>query len=668
MPGSNANSLHARTALWLSLCCAGFTFLSACSKPESSSLATDPASLATEFTQRFNADFASRLNLRDPQSQDDAQRGLIARPKGQVKNAEGKVIWDYDSFDFLQGEAPATVNPSLWRQALLNNQIGLYKVAEGIYQLRGFDLANMTLIQGKSGWIVVDPLTSKETASAAMAFARQHLGDKPVVAMVFTHSHADHFGGALGILSAEEVKARNIPVVAPVGFMEEATSENVLVGPAMTRRSQYMYGSTLPRNAAGLVDNGLGKAVAYGSIGILPPTVLVEKASEELTLDGKRFVFHNVPGSEAPSEFVFYLPEDKAFGGAELFGHTLHNLYTLRGAKVRDALKWAGYMDQAIDYTREAEVMFNQHNWPVWGRENILAHMEKQRDVYRFLHDQTVRRMNQGQTPNEISEEMALPPELEQFLNGRGYYGTLRHNVKAVYQFYLGWYDANPANLNPLPPVEASKRYVELAGGVDKLIQAARKAYDSGDYRWCAELIKHVVYAEPQNGVAKELQAKSFEQMAYVAESGPWRNVYLTGARELREGPPSQGLNRRSIVDMLRHTPTERFLEAMAASLNAEKASGVDLTINLLFTDTQETVVLQVKNSVLHHRKAPPDPSAAATLKLTKAFFLDMMTGEAGAADLLTSDQTKIEGSTLKLAKFFGLLDKADGKFNIVTP
>jgi alkyl sulfatase BDS1-like metallo-beta-lactamase superfamily hydrolase len=643
--------------------------LTACSKTDAPvKVQIDPNSAATQTTQTFNAQLAASLNLKDPQSMADATRGLIAKPTGRVKNADGKVVWDYDSFDFLKGEAPATVNPSLWRQAILNNQIGLFKVKDGIYQLRGFDLANMTLIEGKTGWIVVDPLTAKETAQAAMAFVKQHLGDKPVSAMIFTHSHVDHFGGALGVLTAEDAKAKNIPVVAPAGFMEEATSENVLVGTAMSRRSTYMYGSTLPRNVGGLIDNGLGKAVAYGTIGILPPTVLVEKPSEELNLDGKRFVFYNVPGSEAPSEFVFYMPEDKAFGGAELFGHTLHNLYTLRGAKVRDALKWANYMDQAIAYTAEAEVMFNQHNWPVWGRENILGHMEKQRDVYRFLHDQTVRRMNQGQTPNEISEEIAMPKALDQFLNGRGYYGTVRHNVKAVYQFYLGWYDANPANLNPLPPVEASKRYVELAGGIDALVKSAQKSFDAGDYRWAAELVKHAIYSNPDHKAAKELQAKSFEQMAYIAESAPWRNVYLTGARELREGGPSEGLARKSLIDMLRHTPTDRFLEAMAASLNADKAEGQDLKINLHFTDTQDNYVLHVKNSVLHHSKAPKATDAVSTLNLTKGFFLEMMTGEAGAADMLLSDQTKIDGSTIQLGKFFGLLEKATGTFNIVTP
>jgi alkyl sulfatase BDS1-like metallo-beta-lactamase superfamily hydrolase len=455
--------------------------LAACSESPAPS---DPNSAASEFTQAFHAEVAKNTDLVDSANNADARKGLIAKPTGKVLNDAGEVIWDYDEFNFIEGKAPSTVNPSLWRQASLNNQIGLYKVADRIYQLRGFDLSNMTLIEGDTGWIVVDVLTSEETARAAMAFARKHLGDKPVTAILFTHSHVDHFGGALGVLSAEEVAARNIPVVAPIGFMEEATSENLLVGMAMARRSIYMYGKRLPRNPEGLIDNGLGKAVAYGKVGILPPTLVVKESRETHVLDGLEFMFHNVPGSEAPSEFVFYLPTLKAFGSAELFGHTLHNLYTPRGAKVRDALKWASYMDEAIAYAGDAEVMFHQHNWPVWGAENVRTFMEKQRDVYRFIHDQTVRHMNAGFTSTEIAEKVQMPPALNSFLSGRGYYGTVSHNVKAVYQFYMGWFDANPANLNPMPPVEAAKKYVDVAGGMDALLNKAEEAVNKGEYRW----------------------------------------------------------------------------------------------------------------------------------------------------------------------------------------
>ncbi|MBN8476373.1 alkyl sulfatase dimerization domain-containing protein [Sulfuritalea sp.] len=632
--------------------------------------ATAPAASGgdvTAVTAKANEATAKAQDLSDPKSFEDAKRGFIAAPTGQVRDAAGNVIWDFDSYAFVKGPAPATVNPSLWRQALLNNQVGLFKVTEGIYQLRGFDLANITLIEGKTGWIVVDTLTARETATAAMAFARKHLGDKPVSAVIFTHSHVDHFGGALGVISAEEVARRKLPVVAPSGFMDEATSENIMMGVAMARRSMYMYGGRLPRDAKGSVDTGLGKAVAYGQVGILPPTVVVDQPRQELTIDGLRFVFHNVPGSEAPAEFVFYIPERKAFGGAEMLSHTLHNLYTLRGAKVRDALKWADYIDQSLVHAADAEVIFNQHHWPVWGQERIREFMVKQRDTYKFIHDQTVRQMNAGLTAPEIAETLKLPKSLDDYLNVHGYYGTVRHNAKAVYQFYLGWFDAHPSNLDALPPVEAGKRYVILAGGIDKLAAAAQAAFDAGDYRWAAEMLKHAVYAEPKNKAASELLARSFEQLGYVAESAPWRNFYLTGAYELRNGVPQKGITIDMLVDMLQYAPIERFLERMAASLDGAKAADANLRINLVFSDLKESYVLQIDNAVLHYHKAPPDKDANATLTLTKAFFLKMMTGQAGAKELLLSDQTKIEGSKIDLGRFFSLIEKAPGVFPIVT-
>ncbi|MGZ5215713.1 MAG: alkyl/aryl-sulfatase [Caldimonas sp.] len=626
-----------------------------------------PAGDVTPTVRQANAEVAQAADLSDPVAFGEAKRGFIAAPTGQVKAADGRVIWDYDAFAFVRGPAPATVNPSLWRQALLNNQVGLFKVADRIWQLRGFDLANISLIEGQTGWIVVDTATSRETAAAAMAFARRHLGDKPVSAVVFTHSHVDHFGGVLGVISAAEAAARRVPVVAPVGFMEEATSENLMMGGAMPRRSMYMYGDRLPRDATGLVDDGLGKAVAYGSVGVLAPTIVVDKPEQELVLDGVRFVFHNVPGSEAPAEFTFALPDLKAFCGAELMSHTLHNLYTLRGAKVRDSLKWAAYLDQSLDQLAGAEVVFNQHHWPVWGAERIRDFVVKQRDVFRYIHDQTVRQINLGLTAPEIAESLQLPKSLRDHLEVRGYYGTVRHNVKAVYQFYMGWFDAHPSNLDPLPPVEAGKRYVALAGGKDKVLAAARQAFDAGEFRWAAELLKHAVYADPKDKAASELLARTFEQLGYLAESAPWRNFYLTGALELRQGPPEKGIALDLALDMLEHTPIERFLERMAASLNGPRAEGVKLTVNLVFSDLGESWVMRVDNAVLHFEKAAPAKDANATLTLTRGFFLKMMTGGSGAKDLLLSDQTKIEGSRIDLGRFFALIDKAPGTFPIVT-
>ena len=634
-------------ALLLALCA-----LMACQKLESTS---NPSKMPA---QTGSSDWLEKS---------DARKGFVAAPSGQIKDAQGKLIWDFDAFAFIQGDAPPTVNPSLWRQATLNNQIGLFKVTEGIWQLRGFDLANMTLIQGKTGWIVVDALTAQETSTAAMAFARQHLGPQQVSGLIFTHSHADHFGGALGVISAEEAKARKVPIVAPSGFMEEATSDNILMGPAMGRRSMYMYGSNLPKSPTGLVDNGLGKAVAFGKLGILQPNITVQAEKQALLIDGVRFVFHNVPGSEAPSEFTFYLPDFKAFCGAEIMGHTLHNLYTLRGAKVRDATKWAAYLNNSLRYVENSDVVFNQHHWPVWGAANIQDFIVKQRDTYQFIHDQTVRQMNAGLNAAEIAENLRLPPSLDEHLSVRGYYGTVRHNVKAVYQNYMGWFDAHPSNLDPLPALQASEKYVSLMGGVDKVVAAAQEAMGKAEYRWAAELLKHAVYVAPKNTQAKALLAQSFEKLGYSAESSAWRNFYLTGALELREGAPSKGMPRDGLIDMLSQTPIERFLEAMAASLNASKAEGQKLKINLVFSDTKQSFVLSLENSVLHHVQARPDQSANATLTLTQPFFIKMVLDQAGAKDLLLSNQTKIEGSKIDLALFFSMLDKAPGNFSIVT-
>jgi alkyl sulfatase BDS1-like metallo-beta-lactamase superfamily hydrolase len=649
-------SLQVVCALVAALC------IGACSRPSQA-----PAAGPVGDAAAVNAAVAKARDWSDPGALADARRGLVAAPDGEVRDAAGRVLWDHAGFAFVDGDAPPTVSPSLWRQARLNNQAGLFKVADRIWQLRGFDLANLTLIEGATGWIVVDALTSKETAEAAMAFARRHLGDRPVSALIFTHSHVDHFGGALGVLSPQDAAARRVPIVAPAGFVEEATSENLLMGVAMARRSQYMYGSRLPRSPQGLVDNGLGKAVPYGRVGLLAPTVVVDAPGRELTIDGLRFVFHDVGGTEAPSEFVFAIPELGAFCGAELFAHTLHNLYTLRGAKVRDALKWAGAMDAALDWSKGATVLFNQHNWPVWGEASVREFIELQRDAYRYLHDQTVRLMNAGLGPQEIAESIRMPTRIHEHLSVRGYYGTVRHNVKGIYQHYLGWYDAHPSNLDPLPPAEAARRYVELAGGIDRLLESASRAASSGDHRWAAELLRHAVLAQPGSAAAREALARSFEQLGWAAESAPWRNVYLTGALELRQGPPERGVPRDAVLDMLAHAPTERFLEAMAASLNGPAAEDATLAINLSFSDSGENWVLRLGNGVLHYRAALRDPSASATLLLTRPFFLRMMTGAAGAKELLLSDETRIEGSRIDLARFFSLFDKAEGRFPIVT-
>ncbi len=638
---------------------------------------SEPTADATATTAAANAAYGKSLDLADPVDAQNAARGLIARPQGKLLANDGSVIWDYDRFAFAQGDAPPSVNPSLWRHAVLNNNTGLYQVSQGIYQLRGFDLANMTLIEGGTGWIVVDPLTTQETAAAALAFAREHLGDKPVTAIIFTHSHVDHFGGVLGVVSGEEAERRQLPIVAPEGFLHEATSENILVGPAMGRRSVYQFGNSLPASATGNVNAGLGQAVAMGSVGILPPTLVVDHTPQAVTLDGVRFIFQNVPGSEAPAELAFYLPDLKAYCGAEIMVPTLHNLYTLRGAKVRDALRWSGYIDEALVRFGDAEIFFASHLWPTWGNANITHYMKQQRDAYKYIHDQTVRMINTGMKPDEIAEQISFPRELQEGYSVHGYYGSLKHDARAVYQFYMGWFDGNPANLDRLPRVDAARRYVELMGGSDQVVSAAQAAFDRGEYRWVAELLNHVVFAQPGNQGARVLLASAYDQMGFVAESAIWRNFYLTAAQELRSGVIGNAPNPALAINMLSWAPVESFLEAWAASLDGPRAEGKYLKLNLEFTDVagggsastgKETYVLWIENAVLHFRRAAPQEDANAGIALPKSLFLKLLVGTAGISDLLGDSGITVTGSKLDLVSFFRLLEKPPASFPIVTP
>jgi alkyl sulfatase BDS1-like metallo-beta-lactamase superfamily hydrolase len=556
----------------------------------------------------------------------------------------------------------------LWRQAKLNNIHGLFEVTPGIYQLRGFDLANMTLIEGDTGWIVVDPLTTRETASAAIAFAGQHLEPRPVAAVIFTHSHIDHFGGALGVLSADEADRRHVPIIAPQGFMDEATSENVIAGVAMGRRAAYQFGRNLPASARGYVDTGLGKRVPFGNFGILPPNTIVDRTPQAMTVDGVRFVFQYAPESEAPAELTFYLPEFNAFCGAEIVSRNMHNIYTLRGAKVRDAYKWRHYIDEAIDLFGDADIYFASHHWPIWGNQKILNFLEKQRDLYQYIHDQTMRLANVGYTPREIAEQVRLPESLDTFFANRGYYGTLSHNTKAVYQAYLGWYDGNPAHLNPLPPEESAKRYVACMGGAEAVLTKARNAYEEGDYRWVAEVLNHLVFAEPNHQEAKLLLARTYDQLGYQAESGVWRSAYLTAAHELRHGTPDKGLDMGKAYELLKRTPPSKFFDSMAVRLDGPAAAGKTMVLNIVFTDIGEGYVLTLKNAVLRHKASPPDPAADVTLSITHDLFVRMLTGRAGLKETLFSDQLDVSGSRTDLLAFLMLLDRPEGNFHIVTP
>lgn len=636
--------------------------------PERSAEQAVPAEVASD-TAAANRAVAAALALDDPQDFEDARRGLVAsEPEVVVRDAAGRTIWDTSAYGFVSGEAPASVNPSLWRQARLDGIHGLFEVVPGIHQVRGYDLSNLTLIDGASGWIVVDPLTSQETAAAALAFARRHLGAKPVVAVIFTHSHVDHFGGAQAVVPEDPAARAALRVVAPRGFLEEATSENVLAGIAMGRRSAYMYGFPLPRSPYGHVDTGLGKEPARGTIGILRPTDEIDRTPQELVLDGVRFVFQYAPHTEAPTELTFYLPDRKAFCAAEIASHTMHNLYTLRGAKVRDALAWSGALDTALELFGDAEVVFGSHHWPVWGNERVRSYLAGQRDLYRYLHDQTLRLANAGATPQEIAEQLELPPRLASVFANRGYYGTVRHNAKAVYQTYFGWYDGNPAHLDPLPPVEAGRRYVAAMGGADAVLAQARAAFEAGEHRWAAMLLDHLVFAEPENDAARELLAQAYEQLGYRAESGPWRDAYLTAAHELRHGVAESGVDLAAAAGLLRELSLGEFFASMATRIDGLKAAEQDRKLNFVFTDAGESYVLELSNGVLHHRRRDPDPDADATVRLTRDLLVRLATEQAGLRDLVFSDDLAVEGSRIALLRFLLLLDRPQPDFPIVTP
>jgi len=622
----------------------------------------------TEFTKKANAAVRESLPLDDPQDFEDAQRGLIATdPAMRVTRENGSVVWDMSQYAFVEGEAPDSVNPSLWRQAKLNNIHGLFEVTKGIYQVRGYDLANLTIIEGKTGWIIVDSLTVMETTTAAFELAKKHLDPKPVVAVIHTHSHTDHFGGVLSIVSAEQVEKGDVRIIAPDGYMAEAVSETFIAGPAMARRAQYMYGRGLARSERGHVDTGLGKSPAFGNLGILQPTDIIDHTPQELDIDGIRFVFQNAPESEAPAELTFYLPEFKAYCGAEIVSKNMHNVYTLRGTKARDALKWSNYIDEAIDLFGDAEVYFGTHHWPVWDNARVIEFLKKQRDIYKSIHDQALRLANSGYTPREIAEQMTYPESLRTTFSNRGYYGTLQHNAKAVYTYYFGWYDGNPANLNPLPPVESGKRYVKYMGGADALLDQAQESFNEGDYRWVAEVLNHLVFAEPENIGAKDLLARTYDQLGYQSESGPWRDVYLTAASELRHGTP-EGLPRIGGGALIRQIPISMFFDLMSTRLNGPEADGKNMVINFTFTDKQENYVLNLENAVLHHKKTEPDSQANATLKLPYELFLQIFTGRMNMADVTASGEVELEGELNDLVQFFSLLTRPQGFFNIVTP
>jgi alkyl sulfatase BDS1-like metallo-beta-lactamase superfamily hydrolase len=605
----------------------------------------------------------------DTQDFDDTERGFIAKATTrQITAADGRVVWDLDAYRFLDEPAADTAHPSLWRQGQLLIRDGLFEVVPGIYQLRGFDLSVMSVIEGETGVIVIDPLISKETAAAAWALYQEHRGPRTVVAMIYTHSHIDHFGGVKGVIDEADVDAGRIAVIAPEGFMEEAVAENVFVGTAMGRRSDFMYGAALPKGPAAQIGCGLGQTTSTGEPTLIPPTVDITDTGQELTIDGVRIVFQVTPGTEAPAEMNFYFPDHKALCTAENTSHTLHNIVTLRGAQVRDARRWAAYLTETIDlWGDDLEVVFASHHWPTWGRERSVEFLAMQRDMYAYLHDQTLRLMNLGYVGAEIAEMLEMPPALAEQWHTHGYYGSVSHNVKAVYQRYLGWYDGNPAHLWPHPPVAAAERYVSAMGGADAAVALARTAFDDGDLRWAVEVLNHVLFADEHHAAARALQAEAFERIAFGAENGTWRNVFLVGAKELRDGEPATAAN-RGAPDLLGALSVEQMLSSVAIRIDGPKAWDEHLVLSFVITDLDETYVFELRNGVANHRRTSEAAAGSTTLSLARRTLIGLFTGRVDFAAALADGTIVLDGDPTALGTLVSVIGKTERNFPIVTP
>lgn len=610
-----------------------------------------------------NAALLGALPFGDTTDFDDADRGFLGTLADPViRDGDGNAVWDASAYDFIDGDAPASVNPSLWRQSRLVAKHGLFEVVEGIYQVRGLDLSVMSFVETDNGVVVVDPLISRETAAAGLALYREHRGDRPVVAVIFSHSHIDHFGGVLGIVTPEEVEAGRVQIVAPEGFLEHAISENVYAGTAMSRRSGYMYGAALARGPQGQVGAGLGQTTSTGAPGIMVPTLEITTTGETHTFDGVEVEFQMAPGTEAPSEMHFHIPRYRALCMAENATHNLHNLLTLRGAVVRDPHVWSQYLTEAIErFGDDTDVVFASHHWPTWGNDEIKAFLGVQRDLYGYLHDQTLRMLNQGLNGAEIAETIELPPALAANWSTHGYYGSVSHNVKAIYQRYMGWFDGNPARLWPHPPKPLAERYVAAIGGVDRVVELAQQAYDDGDFRWAATLLDHAVFAEPENDSAKALYADTLEQLGYGSENGTWRNFFLSGATELREGNFGTPLSANAPAILAQLTP-EQLFDAIAITVNGPKAWDLDLAFDITFRDLGRSFRLTLRKGVLIYVEKEPSGDAALHLTSTKARFLALVGGDTASEGLT------VEGDPGVLAQLTSVLDPGDPGFNIVLP
>ena len=637
-----------------------------------SAFAETPPKDATEATTKANDALLNQLPFSDKTDFTDAHKGFIAPlPQDVIKGEQGNVVWNPKQYDFIkEGEkAPATVNPSLWRQSQLINISGLFEVTDGVYQIRNLDLSNMTIIEGKTGLTVVDPLVSAETAKVGMELYYKNRGKKPVVAVIYTHSHVDHYGGVRGVIDEADVKAGKVKIYAPAGFMDSAVSENIMAGNVMSRRASYMYGNLLKGDAKGQVGAGLGTTTSAGTVTLIAPTNYITKTGQKEVIDGLTYDFMMAPGSEAPAEMLWYIEEKKLIEAAEDVTHTLHNTYSLRGAKIREPLPWSKYINDAINrWGDKAEILMAQHHWPTWGNENVNKLLKSQRDLYRYINDQTLRMANEGLTRDEIAAKFQLPPKLATTWANRGYYGSVSHDVKATYVLYLGWFDGNPATLDELPPEEAAKKFVDYMGGADNVLKKAKDDYAQGNYRWVAQVVSKVVFADPENKTARDLEADALEQLGYQAESGPWRNFYLTGAQELRNGVQKLPTPNTASPDTVRAMTPEMFFDYLAVHINGEKAANAHALLNFDFGNDGGKFKVELENGVLNHTANSSAENADATITLSRDTLNKIILKEESLDDAKSKGDVKITGNAEKLNELLGYMDKFEFWFNIVTP
>ncbi len=612
----------------------------------------------------------------DPQDLERVRRGFIAaRTEPLINDELGRKVIDTGAYDFLRDgrECPETVNPHLWRHATLNAHHGLFEVAPNVWQVRGYDISNITFVRGATGWIVIDPLTADSTAKASLELLSEHVERRPVSAVIYTHSHADHFGGVLGVTTKADVENGKCQIIAPVGFLHEAIAENVIAGVAMSRRATYQFGPLLPTGPQGHVDSGLGNSVPTAAPSLLAPTRDITYTGEELVVDGVRIVFQLTPETEAPAEMNFFFPDFGWLCMAENCSHTMHNLVPIRGALVRNALNWSKYINESIElFADKTDVLFTSHNWPRWGRQDVSEFLVLQRDLYRWIHDQTMRHANHGMTALEIAELLVLPDEFLAHEHTRGFYGDLVHNIKAVYQRYLSWYDGNPSNLNKLAPSRAGAKYLELAGGIDELLASAQKAFAEGDYRWVVELVNHAVFAEPTNERARSLQADALEQLGYQSESATFRNAYLMGAQELRNGPPPRSPARVRARSLIKAMTIEQVFDTLAVRAMSENLGGVAIAINWTFTDMVNTPdekwILGVSNRTIFATQGRHNQSASATISVSRDLFLEVIAQTTTFVDEIQKGTVTIDGDATVMLQIFGNLDNFSTGFAIVEP